>query len=242
MNTPRMFFITAALGTFLSGCNIEQTSSVTTVNEECASLVNAKYIGQNGAEVCVTTPLSKSDTSIAGTIVGVGSAGPFMVTALTSDGDILRQATTLANGDFTMTQLNLSSLPGKGISFSVFVNGISSPPTRLVVGQEPAAKCVRGTPNYPLCGTYPGAIFFPIKTSITTLFSVPSGDTFGGSTLLPYLVGLNFVNWRPGRAIGHLPNVPAPLKPGEAQTVYATVNNEESFAYPVTQTVLPGKK
>ncbi|WP_245706701.1 hypothetical protein [Pseudomonas moorei] len=243
MNTARMFFITTALGAFLSGCDIEQTNSIATVNEECASLVSAKYIGQNGAEVCVTTPLSKSDTSIAGTIVGVDSAGPFMVTALTSDGDILRQATTLANGDFTMTQLNLSSLPGKGISFSVFVNGISSPPTRLVVGQEPAVKCVRGTPNYPLCGTYPGAIFFPIKNSVTTLFSVPSGDTFRAPTLLPHFVGLNVINWRPGKAIGRLPNVPAPLKPGEAQTVYATVNiNEESFAYPVTQTVLPGDK
>lgn len=180
MNMARTLFFCATLGVGLTACNVDPDATVSTVNEECSSLVNGKYIGQNGPEVCVTTPLSKSATSISGTIVGTMATGPFMVTAITSDGVILKQVTTLANGNFTMSQLNLQSLPGKGISFSVFVNSISSPPTKLVVGQEPPSKCSQGTPNFPLCGTYPGAIFFPIKTSITTIFSVSPGEFYTG--------------------------------------------------------------
>jgi hypothetical protein len=140
-----------------------------------------------------------------------------------------------------MSQLNLQNLPGKGISFSVFVNDISSPPTNLVIGQEPPSTCLRNTPNYPLCGTHPGAIFFPIKTSITTIFSVPAGEQYGGATLIPYLMGLNPIRWKADRYIGYFSNVPAPIKPGEVQTVYATINDDESFAYPVKQTVLPSQ-
>jgi hypothetical protein len=241
MNTPKGLLFYAVLGIGLTGCNVQQNTSVTTVTEECKDLVNRKLIGQNGPEVCVTTPLSKSATSIAGTIVGTGTSGPFMVTALTSDGTILKQVTTLANGDFTMTQINLQNLPGKGISFSVFVNGVSSPLTKLVVGQEPPVKCRLGTPGFPLCGTYPGAIFFPIKTSITTIFLTPPGDVFGGGTLIPHLMGLAFINWKPDRAIAFQLSV-APLKPGDEPQVYAENRNEESFAYPVSQTVLANKK
>ncbi|CAI8736063.1 hypothetical protein D3C76_760580 [compost metagenome] len=239
MNTAKTLFFCATLGMGLTACNVDPDATVSTVSEECSSLVNGKFIGQNGPEVCVTTPLSKSATSISGTIVGTTFAGPFMVTAVTSDGVILKQVSTLSNGDFTMSQLNLQNLPGKGISFSVFVNGISSPPTKLVVGQEPPSTCSRNDPNYPLCGTYPSAIFFPIKTSITTIFSVSPGEFYTGATLLPYLMGLYTTRWSEDRYISSFPNVPAPIKPGDEQTVYATIDNTESFAYPVKQTVLP---
>jgi len=43
------------------------------------------------------------------------------------------------------------------------------------------------------------------------------------------------------RDLGYLANVPAPIKPGEVQTVFATINDDESFAYPVKQTVLPSQ-
>jgi hypothetical protein len=241
MKKPKGLVFCAVLGVGLAGCNVQKDTSVTSVNEECKYLVNGKFIGQNGPEVCVTTPLSKSATSITGTIVGTGTTGPFMVTALTSDGTILKQVTTLANGDFTMTPLNLQSLPGKGISISVFVNGVSSPPTKLVVGQEPPAKCRQGTPGFPLCGTYPGAIFFPIKTSITTIFLLPPGDVFGGATLVPNFMGLNFINWKPDRTIAYQMSV-APLQPGDEPSVYAENKNNESFAYLVSQTVLANKK
>ncbi|WP_223542770.1 hypothetical protein [Pseudomonas sp. BF-RE-26] len=242
MNTARTLFFCATLGMGLTGCNVDPDATVSTVSEECSSLVNGKYIGQNGPEVCVTTPLSKSATSISGTIVGATTTGPFMVTAVTSDGAILKQVSTLANGNFTMSQLNLQNLPGKGISFSVFVNGISSPPTKLVVGQEPPSKCSLGTPNFPLCGTYPGAIFFPIKTSITTIFSVSPGEYYTGATLHPLLVGLDTTRWKTDRYISFLQSVPDYIKPGHEQTVIATIDNTESFAYPVTQTVLPAQQ
>ncbi len=229
-------------GDGFNGCNIDPDATVSTVSEECRSLVNGKYIGQNGPEVCITTPLSKSATSISGTIVGTTATGPFMVTAKNSDDVILKQVSTLPNGNFTMSQLNLQNLPGKGIEFSVVVTGVSSPPTKLVVGQEPPSKCSQGAPNYPLCGTYPGAIFFPIKTSITTIFSVPPGELYTGATLIPYLIGLDTTRWKPDRYISSSRNVPAPIKPGEKQTVFATIDNTESFAYPVTQTVLPAQQ
>lgn len=239
MNTARTLFFCATLGMGLTGCNVDPDATVSAISEECSSLVTGKYIGQNGPEVCVTTPLSKSATSISGTIVGTTATGPFMVTAKTSDDVILKQVSTLSNGNFTMSQLNLQNLPGKGISFSVVVAGVSSPSTKLVVGQEPPSKCSSGTPGYPLCGTYPGAIFFPIKTSITTIFSVLPGEFYTGATLLPYFMGLNTTRWREDRYISSFPNVPAPIKPGDEQTVYATIDNTESFAYPVKQTVLP---
>ena len=242
MNTARTLFFCATLGMGLTGCNIDSDATVSTVSEECSSLVNGEYIGQNGPEVCITTPLSKSATSISGTIVGTTATGPFMVTAKTSDDVILKQVSTLSNGNFTMSQLNLQSLPGKGISFSVVVTGVSSPPTKLVVGQEPPSKCSQGAPNYPLCGTYPGAIFFPIKTSITTIFSVPPGEFYTGATLIPYLIGLSTTRWKPDRYISFSRNVSAPIKPGEEQIAFATIDNTESFAYPVTQTVLPAQQ
>lgn len=241
MNTPKGLLFCAVLGVGLTGCNVQQDMSVTTVTEECKDLVNRKLIGQNGPEVCVTTPLSKSATSITGTIVGTQTLGPFVVTVLTSDGTPPKHVNTLANGDFTMSQLNLQNLPGKGISFSVSVNGVSSPPTKLVVGQEPPVKCSQGTPGFPLCGTYPGAIFFPIKTSITTIFLLPPGDVFGGATLHPHFMGLSFINWKPDRTIAYQLSV-APLQPGNEPRVYAENRNNESFAYPVSQTVLANKK
>ena len=152
MNTPRTLIFSAVVGLCLTGCNIRQ-ENVASSAEDCQRLVTMGLIGLNGPEVCVTTPLSKSDTSISGTIVGVSTPGPFMVTALTSDGDILKQVTTQSNGDFAMVQLNLQNLPSKNISFSVFVNSLSSPPTKLVVGQEPATACGVGTPGFPSCGT-----------------------------------------------------------------------------------------
>ena len=240
MNTARTLLFCTTLGMGLTGCSVHQDATVSTVNEECRDLVDRGRIGQNGPEVCVTTPLSKSATSISGTVVGTVATGPFIVTAVTSDGDILKQVPTLSNLNFTMSQLNLQNLPGKGISFSVFVNDMSSPPTNLVIGQEPPSTCLRNTPNYPLCGTHPGAIFFPIKTSITTIFSVPSKANYG-ATLLPHLMGLNPINWKQDRYISYLPNVPAQIKPGEVQTVFATINDDESFAYPVKQTVLPSQ-
>ncbi|CAI8787397.1 hypothetical protein [Pseudomonas sp. IT-P291] len=242
MKTPKGLLFCAVLGVGLTGCNVQQDTSVTSVIEECKDLVNKQFIGQNGPEVCVTTPLSKSATSITGTIVGTATLGPFMVTALTSDGTILKQVTTLANGDFTMTPLNLQNLPGKGISFSVFVNGVSSPPTKLVVGQEPSVKCSEDLPGFSMCGTYPGAIFFPIKTSTTTVFSLHPGDTFGGATLHPPSTGLGgFINWKPDRTIAYQLSV-ALLQPGDEPRAYAENRNNESFAYPVSQTVLANKK
>ncbi len=163
MNTARTLFFCATLGMGLTGCNVDPDATVSTVSEECSSLVNGKYIGQNGPEVCVTTPLSKSATSISGTIVGATTTGPFMVTAVTSDGAILKQVSTLANGNFTMSQLNLQNLPGKGISFSVFVNGISSPPTKLVVGQEPPSKCSRELQTFRYVALIPARSFFQSK-------------------------------------------------------------------------------
>ncbi|WP_458369619.1 hypothetical protein [Pseudomonas fluorescens] len=242
MSTARTLFFCATLGMGLTGCNVDPDATVSAISEECSSLVTGKYIGQNGPEVCVTTPLSKSATSISGTIVGTTATGPFMVTAKTSDDVILKQVSTLSNGNFTMSQLNLQNLPGRGISFSVVVAGVSSPATKLVVGQEPPSKCSSGTPGYPLCGTYPGAIFFPIKTSITTIFSVSPGEFYTGAILLPHLMGLSTTHWRTDRYISSFRNVPAPIKPGEEQTVIATIDNTESFAYPVTQTVLPAQQ
>lgn len=241
MNTARTLLVCAALGMGLTGCSVNQDATVSTVNAECLDLVNRKFIGQNGPEVCITTPLSKSDASISGTIVGTTATGPFIVTAKTSDGVILKQVPTLTGLNFTMAQLNLQNLPGKGISFTVSVNDNSSPPTKLVVGQEPPTSCSFPTPGFPQCGTHPGAIFFPIKTSITTIFKVPSANTFGGASLLPYQVGLNQIYWKADRFINYLPNVPAPIKPGDELTVYATTKSDESFAYPVKQTVLPAQ-
>lgn len=241
MNTARTLLFCTTLGMGLTGCSVHQDATISRVNEECIDLVNRKYIGQNGPEVCITTPLSKSATSISGTVVGTTATGPFIVTAVTSDGDVLKQVPTLSGLNFTMSQLNLQNLPGKGISFSVFVNDISSPPTKLVIGQEPPSTCLPGVKNYPLCGTYPGAIFFPIKTSITTILSVPSGQTYRSATLLPLLMGMTPLRWKADRYLDYLSNVPAQIKPGEVQTVFATINKEESFAYPVEQTVLPSQ-
>jgi hypothetical protein len=232
MNTAITLLVCAALGIGLTGCSVNQDSAISTVNAECLDLVNRKFIGQNGPEVCITTPLSKSDTSISGTIVGITATGPFIVTAVTSDGAILKQVPTLSDLNFTMPQLNLQNLPGKGISFTVFVNDNSSPPTNLVIGQEPPSTC-----SLPLCGTYPGAIFFPIKTSVTTIFKVPSAVSFGGATLLPYQMGLNYTYWKEDRFINYYLSVPAPIKPGDELTAYATTKSNESFAYPVKQTV-----
>ncbi|MGF6091706.1 hypothetical protein [Pseudomonas sp. 18173] len=241
MYTAKTLLFCATLGMGLIGCNVYQDATASTVREECSDLVNKKLIGQNGPEVCITTPLSKSDTSISGTIVGTTATGPFLVTALTSDGVILKQATTGSDRNFTMTQLNLLDLPGKGISFSVYVTGISSPPTKLVIGQEPPSTCSPGTPDYPLCGTYPGAIFFPIKTSITTILKIPSPELYGGASLLPYQMGMNRIYWKADRIINFFTYVPAPAKPGDELTAYATNRNDDSFAYPVKQTVLPGQ-
>lgn len=241
MNTQTLL-LTMALGLCLTGCNVKQDNNSATVPEECSDLVNRGFIGQNGPEVCVTMPLSKSDTSISGSVVGTGSSGPFIVTALTTDG-ILKQASTLANGDFTMSSLNLQNLPGKNISFSVYVNETSSPVTNLVVGQEPGSMCAVGTPDYPFCGTHPGAIFFPIKSSVTAIIRVPTGEIFGGATLLPYFMGLNpIINWKPGRFLALYRDIPSPIKPGDELTISAANYRNESFAYPVKQTVLPTKK
>jgi hypothetical protein len=241
MNTARTLLVCAALGMGLTGCSVHQDATVSTVNAECLDLVNKKLIGQNGPEVCITTPLSKSDTSISGTIVGTTATTPFFVTALTSDLVILKQELTGPDRNFTMTDLDLQNLPGKGISFSAYLSGASTPSTKLVIGQEPPTSCSFPSPGFPQCGTHPGAIFFPIKTSITTIFKVPSADTFGGASLLPYQVGLNQIYWKADRFINYLPNVPAPIKPGDELTAYATTKNDESFAYPVKQTVLPAQ-
>lgn len=238
----RTLLFTAALGLCLTGCNVKQGNNSVAASEECGDLVNRGLIGQNGPEVCVTTPLSKSDTSISGSVVGAGSTGPFMVTALTTDG-ILKQAITLENGDFTMSSLNLQNLPGKNISFSVFVNNTSSPVTNLVVGQEPGSKCAVGTPDYPSCGTHPGAIFFPIKSSVTAIIRVPTGEVFGGASLLPYTIGLNpIISWKPDRYLAFYRDLPSPITPGDELTIFAVNYHNESFAYTVKQTVLPTKK
>jgi hypothetical protein len=237
MNTAKTLFCCATLGMGLTGCSVNQSANVSTVSEECSDLVNRKLIGQNGPEVCVTTPLSKSDTSISGTIVGTEVTTPIFVTALTSDGVILKQEITGPDRNFTMTQLDLRNLPGKGISFSAYLAGVSTPTTNLVIGQEPPSSCSFPTPGFPQCGTYPGAIFFPIKTSITTIFKVPSADSFGGASLLPYQIGLAPIYWKADRFINYIRNVPAPIKPGDELTAYATTKSDESFAYPVKQTV-----
>jgi hypothetical protein len=242
MNMPSTLFFSVVLGLYLTGCKTQQNAVDVTVNEECDSLVRGNFIGKNGPEVCVTTPLSKSATSISGDIVGTDISGPFLVTAL-ADGNILKQVATMADGNFTMTQLNLQNLPGKTLSFSVFVNGTSSPPTKLVVGQEPPSKCGVGTPDFPRCGTYPGAIFFPIFDRVTAIFLIPPGDTYGEAVLLPGLMGLSFLHWQADRTISfHSPeHFPSPI-PGTEYTVIAVNRSNEWFAYPVTQTVFAKQK
>ncbi|MHC8305866.1 hypothetical protein [Pseudomonas sp. PB3P13] len=235
----RILAFTVITGLLVAGCSLQRGASVATVPEECRELLNMKLIGQNGPEVCVTTPLSKTDTSIAGTIVSAGSTGPFMVTAVNSDGGTVKQVSTLANGDFTMSALDLRNLPGKAISFTVMVNGIKSPSTNLVVGQVPPSKCNIDQPGFPRCATHPGAILFPVKSSITAIVAVPSGEYYGGTTIIPQLMALDYISWRPERKIGFFRELPPQLAPGQSIEVYSDNSEGEVFTYPVPTIVLP---
>jgi hypothetical protein len=237
----RTLFFTAALGLCLTGCTVKQDNNSASPIEECKDLVNSGSIGKDGPEVCITTPLSKSDTSISGSVVGAGSTGPFIVTAATANGT-LRQVSTLANGDFTMASLNLQNLPGTNISFTVSVNSISSPATNLVVGQEPGSKCNNNAPDYPFCGTHPGAIFFPIRSNIIVIVRIPAGEIRGEVGFHPYFMVLSSISFPPDRVIVKSNANVSPIKPGDELTVFAVNRSNESFAYTVKQTVLSTKK
>lgn len=247
MNTRYAIVFSIILSTLLAGCNTiqvphPQSNYERTALEDCTFLVGRKFIGQNGPEVCVTTPLSKNSTSLSGVVVGAQTSGPFFVTAINSDGGIVKQTTTQSNGEFTMNSMNLQNMAGKGIAFSAFVNDVSSLPTNLVVGQEPASICSDKNPDYPRCGTYPGAIFYNLFKNVFVIFSVPQGEQFGLATLDPDINALVTVPWTNNRVYGYLTELPAPAPPGSQKTIFGFTANNDSFAYGTKQKVVAGNK
>lgn len=222
--------------------------------DTCEYLVSIRFLGEYPA-VCTGQGLSSNDTRMSGRVVGGSDNGAsYSVIAVGDQGTILGPVTTSPGGAFTMQNLNLSHLAG--VSFSLFAtkNSTSTLATRLAIGKAAPASCNKDAPLFPRCGSYPGAIIFPItgkydqwtdnRAVVAILSKLPSSSSYeifprlsDRSSFLRHIRALNETS---SLAFGYASIHGEPLM---EQVELIVTNNPDNvgyhtaYTYPVKQTI-----